>query len=132
MWNLRTKRKIKWPGSSNYVPFQVSNGCNDTAATSVDDNGAKDLPATENRLINEKGVCGNCSMENATEDSVCCFLYKNIYHAVCFSFDVQDNKTNCFPENTCSKTVLKQFNTNAASKRKAKKFGSFDFFVILA
>ena len=111
------------PESSNNV-LQENNDNDNDNVSKQDLQDRPPSPATKvSRLISAEGVCGNCAAEDAQDGSVCCLLCKNTFHALCY-----DTNTNTYhSDNTCSKTTLTQVNTTAVSKKKIKRFGSFEF-----
>ena len=77
------------------------------------------------RKISEDGICGNCSAENASDDSVCCLFCKTSFHALCFA--VKENKKEFFQDNSCTRSFLNGLNQGMVNKSKNKRFGSFVF-----
>ena len=110
--------------SSNYVPLQDES---DDTCTNGNGNSVVLPPQGLSRLISDKDVCGNCQAENASEESVSCFLCKKIFHALCFTV-TKENRKKYLPDNSCSKTFYTDhFSKIVASKSKAKHFGNFCF-----
>ena len=84
--------------------------------------------AKDPRQLSDQGYCSNCSEENAQDESVCCFLCKELFHALCVSIpSTRDPKGSYKSDNPCTKSFLTGFVQNATNKAKGRRFGNFVF-----
>jgi hypothetical protein len=84
--------------------------------------------ARDPRQLNDQGVCSNCSEEKGQDESVRCFLCKELFHALCFSISNSKEPKGVYKsDNPCTKSFLTGFVQNATNKAKGKRFGSFVF-----
>lgn len=103
---------------SSVIMFQAVGDINDNDQAST-------ATVSDPRKLSDDGVCGNCNAQNAHDDSVCCLLCKNDFHALCFT--VKENKKDFFHDNACTRSFLNGFNQSIVNKSKNRRFGSFVF-----
>ena len=105
------------PGFSNNVFQGLKDGDNENG------NG-HDTETRSPRMLSDKGVCGNCSLDGL-EESVCCFLCKKLFHALCNT--LTNSKVTYLTDNPCTKSFHNSYSQNIANKNKGSRFGSFVF-----
>ena len=89
------------------------------------DNG-NDMRTRSPRLLSDKRICGNCSVKSTPEDSVCCLLCDNSFHALCY--ELKDNKKVYHNDNACTQTFFTLFQKACSTKKNStSRFGNFVF-----